>query len=356
MVTINRADFAVTWRTSYPSVLSPTPGRLVTRQGHRAAFEGSGVDLGRPWESEMDPDHWSSFWSYYLGGPDRGCKKARRGLGADAAWEYIVPFRLRQTATITGPAGSVAEAQVLVYPSAITVTIRVTATDMWPLDTLASALATIRSVKQWSLVTGGSTSSHRSLDGIATDLRDDAARWLTDGNVPQPGPQTVLSVAAPIAGEGDGAALNLDSATASSCLAGLAVLGPPGPLNPSRLLDANTDTRLGGRFYVVGSGHAIWHPAYLLDETQQYKLACLLRNHADLVAHIAALAGIVSWAGDQVAQQIPIPVATQPLVRKAIERLEQLSQGDKEKTYRSGLAKKRIEPTLEIGLAIRKAL
>jgi hypothetical protein len=355
MATINRADFAVTWRTSYPSVLSPTPGRLVTRQRFRSAFEESGAHLGRPWESETDPGHWSFFWSYFLGGQNSGPKKLR-SLGADAAWEYIVPFRLRQTATITGSAGNAAQAQVLIYPSAIAVIIRVAATGTWVLDALASGLATIRSGRQWTLTTGGSTSSRRSLDGIATDLRDNAARWLTDQSAPEPGPQTMLTVAAPIAGEGDAAAFSLDNETAKSCLAGLAVLGPPGSLNPSRLLDANTNTRLGGRFYVLSDGHAIWHPAYLLDGAERHKLVCLLQNHADLVAHIAALAGIVSWAGDQVAGHMPIPVATQPLVRKAIERLEQLSKGDKEKTYRSGLAKQRIEPTLETGRAVRSAL
>jgi hypothetical protein len=355
MATINRADFAMTWRTSYPSVLSPTLGRFVTRQGYRSAFDGSGADLGRPWENETDPGHWSSFWSYYLGGQNRGPKKLRT-LGADTAWEYVVPFRLRQTATITGPAGTAAEAQVLAYPSAIAVNIRVTASATWPLEALASSLAAIRSGRQWTLTTAGSTSSRRSLDGIATDLREDAAKRLTDGRFPEPGRQAMLSVAAPIAGQGDAAAFELDNQAAKSCLAGLAVLGPSGPLNPGHLLDANTNTRLGGRFYVLSDGHAIWHPAYLLDAAQGYKLVCLLRNHADLVAHIAALEGIVSWAGDQVAGRIPIPVATQPLVRRAIERLEQLYQGDKEKTYRSGLAQKRIEPTLETARAVRRVV
>ena len=87
-------------------------------------------------------------------------------------------------------------------------------------------------------------------------MRDDAARWLTDQSAPEPGPQAVLSAAAPIAGEGDEAAFSLDNETAKSCLAGLAVLGPPGALNPGRILETNTDTRLGGRFYVVGGGHA----------------------------------------------------------------------------------------------------
>ncbi|HVD23612.1 MAG TPA: hypothetical protein VNC23_11010 [Lapillicoccus sp.] len=231
-----------------------------------------------------------------------------------------------------------------------------TAIGPWPLDALASGLATIRDGRQWTLTIGARTSSRRSLEGIATNLRDDAARWLTDQSAPEPGPQAVLSAAAPIAGEGDEAAFSLDNETAKSCLAGLAVLGPPGALNPGRILETNTDTRLGGRFYVVGGGHAIWHPAYMLNKAKRNKLVCLLRNHGDLVAHITAMAGIVSRAGDMVAGHIPIPIATQPLVRKAIERLEQLYQGDKEKTYRSGLAKKRIEPTLETARSVRKAL
>jgi hypothetical protein len=351
MATITRADFAVIWRTTYPSMLARVPGRMVTRKGYMSAFDGLGANFGRPWEIENDRKHWSWFWSYYLGGPDR-----TRKLTADGAWERIVPLRRRQATTIAGPVSTESEAQVFVYPHAITVIIRVTATGAWPLSSLASALATIRSDKQWSLTTVHSVSSNRSLDGIATDLRDDAAAWLATGSAPEPGPQVVLTVAAPIVGEGDPASFWLTDEAARRCLAGLAVLGPPGPLHEDRLLETNSDTRLGGQMYVVSGGHAVWHPTHFLEDPLCHKLVCLLRNHADLVSHIAALAGIVSWAGDQVGDRLQIPIAAQPLLKNAIARLEQLSEGNREKTYRSGVAKKRIEPLLETARVVLEAL
>jgi hypothetical protein len=158
------------------------------------------------------------------------------------------------------------------------------------------------------------------------------------------GSQVALSVAAPAAGSGPAASFDLGSQEAASCLAGLSVLGPPGALVPAHLLDANSDPRLSGRVYALAGGHAIWHPAAFLRQPANEPLACLVDNHTDLVAHIVALGGIASWAAERIALHAPVPVAVQPLAKRAALRLSQLHEGLPNKTYRSGIAKVRIDP------------
>jgi hypothetical protein len=249
--------------------------------------------------------------------------------------------------TVAAPVDVEAHADVWVYPSAISVIVRATVTGASPLNGLASKLATLRKSDDWGLTTPQTTSTNRNLDGIATDLRDRARAFLTDGKPPEAGPQVVLTVAAPLAGKGPPASFDLADATVSSCLAGLAVLGPPGTLVKTSLLEQNSDARLSGRVYVLTGGHAVWAPTYFIQQPEGDPIGCLHRNQTDLVSHIAALTGIVSWASNQVAANVAIPIPVQPLVKLAVLRLEQLHAGLSEKTYRSGIAKARVEPLLD---------
>jgi hypothetical protein len=245
--------------------------------------------------------------------------------------------------------------QVLVYPSAIVVIIRVDAAGTWPLEQFAAELAAIRNAKAWSLTTPGGTSHNRNLDGIAADLRDRAAPLLSSGAPPPAGVQEVLTVTAPLAGEGDDSAFALTNPTASACLVGLSVLGPPGALQKDHLLDENSDPRYGARVYALKSGHAIWNAHDLVVPPTGDPIGCLHRNQTELVAHITALASVVSWAADQI-QGAGVPLAVQPLVKRAADRLDQLERGNTVKTYRSGIAKVRIEPLRDKLDAVAAAL
>jgi hypothetical protein len=317
-------------------------------------FDDRAPELGLPWEDEDGQEHWSRFWSSYLGAP-----KQLRTLGADSAWERVVPLRWTAPADVAGPDDQhvTATASVLVHPSSISVIIRVDATGPWPLARLASSLAAIREGRNWALQTATATSKGRTLKGIAQALRDEVAGLLlTGGDLLEPASETEYSIAAPLTGDGDIAAFALDEESASSCLAGIAVLGRPGKLVPSHLLEENSDPEYGARIYELNRGHAIWHPANVLEPPSDDPLGCMLHNHMHLVAQIAALGAIVSWAAEQVEAHVQIPVAVHPLVTKAADRLEQLHVGKREKTYRAGIAKRRTEPYLPAINAIRSGL
>jgi hypothetical protein len=352
MTTIRRALFAVIWTTIYPGLMSAGGGRLITRRDYASVFDGlDGGELRLPWATDPGDPHWSRFWAHYVGKPER-----IRQLTADAAFDRVLPFAWSHRSTVTGPVGTDAEANVLLYPSAIAVTVHVEVTGEWSLNDLATGIAAIRNSREWTLTTAESVAKGRSLDGIATDMRDRAAKLLASGPPPEAGQQSVLTVAAPASGEGEIASFDLRDETASGCLVGLAVLGPPGTLNEEHLLKENSDPRYGARVYALKSGHAIWHPKNVLDQPKGDPIKCLHRNHTDLVAHVAALAGVVSWAGDQLGAPGGIPVSVQPHVKRAAERLDQLDAGNTVKTYRSGIATTRIEPVRNTVKAVKAAL
>lgn len=335
MPTITRASFALVWMTFYASVLQPARGRLVTREGYAAVYDNRPSDLGFPWHAQ----HWDWFWAYYLGGPDRV-----RGLSVDAAWERVVPFRWVHGSTVQTAADASTTVEVLIYPASIAVVIRVDADGGWPLDRVGAELSDLRDATDWELVAAGGVSAGRSLDGIATDLRNKAAALLTGDGAPDPGTQQVLTVAAPLMAEAKNPeSLDLDDETVKACLAGLANVGPPGKLSADRLLDENRNTKLPARVYDVGDGHAIWAPGHMLAPQQNDPLGCLFSNQTTLVAHISALSALVSWATERIAGG-GVPTNLVPVVKLAGFRLEQLAVGDRAKTYRSELAKKRIEP------------
>src|SRR5204862_7019099 len=108
---ITEALLALTQTTTYSSALAGTGSDRLTRTGYTEAFPQN--DL--PWAD----GHWSAFWAYYMGGREHGPGNFWKPT-ADAGFEYVIPFRWMHSATIAGPAKADIDAEVLVYPSAIT--------------------------------------------------------------------------------------------------------------------------------------------------------------------------------------------------------------------------------------------
>jgi hypothetical protein len=337
MTAITRASFDLIWTTTYSSLLGPGRGRLTTQKGYTSVFTARPGGLLLPWEDR----HWSFFWSYYLGGPKR-----LRDLSANGAWERLVPFRTPEVLSIGAPAGAAATATVLVYPTAISVVIKVDVTGNWAVSELADALSALRRRRDFALTMLAGASTDRTLDGIAAAIRDEAATFLAEGSLTEPGTTIATSAAAPLAAIGEDAPLALTEADAKACLAGLASLGPPGALQDASLFKENTNTNLSGRVYAPKDGHALWHPVGMFKQLPADPIDCLLSNQTALVAHISALSALVSWAGDRAKRRIQIPAEPLVLAKLAAFRLDQLHTGDKTRTYRSELAKVRIDPLL----------
>jgi hypothetical protein len=136
-------------------------------------------------------------------------------------------------------------------------------------------------------------------------------------------------------------------------VAGLAGLGPPGALIAANLLPENSNTNRSARIYCIGDGHAIWKTDAIGGGTLTGAVDCLQRNHTAVVAQIAGLGGMVNWAADRVARHLPVDVAVQPVLERALRILYRLHDG--QKTYRSEVAKARVAPILADMDAIKVA-
>jgi hypothetical protein len=346
VLAFTRAAFAVSWTTMYPSLLSSADGSLVTRHGYATRLNEPG--LGLPWQTRERRVGSSPFWTYYLDSSAR----LLGPLHPDVAWDHLIPFhRIDEPDTVIDDLGGQASAaaDVLIYPSSVSVVIRVTASGSWPLAQLAPALAAMRVRKRWTLQTQGALLTSGNLDRIAGVLRDRTALLLTDGDLGDSTPPIVVTVAAPLSAEATDTtkgmrALDVTNGNddARACLAGLARLEPKGDFDEDRLLKKNESPKRSGRVYALRKGHAIWYEDYLLDHPDGVRPGRLLRNHTDLVTHIAALEGIVSWAAKQLNNSVRVPVAVQPLIKRAALRLRLLYKA--EATYRAEVAEKRIEP------------
>jgi len=343
--TVCRAAFSVTWTTHYPDLIGEPRGRLVTRDGFTAQFDAGSPELGKPWHITRPERHWNRFWSSYLRRPELVRKD---DVDADMAWTRVVPFQWWHRESLAGPAE--AEAKVLVYPAAIAVSITVVATEPWPVGQLADALATLRKATTWAV---GAGAANRNLDGIATELTAAAATRFLGADLGAPEPVEVYTVAAPVEVSGD--LPGIGDPIVNACLPGLAVLGPPGDFDERRLLGANSHTRLVARYYLQSQGHAIWPPAVLFTRSAD-SVGCLLHNHTDLAAHLAALTSTARWAAGAITNGTAIPPPVHSLVENSVSRLAELHKGDRQQTYRSGIAKAQIEPLLPQLLTVDAAM
>lgn len=341
MAAITRGVFSVSWVTTFPALLA-SGGGLTTFKAYLDAYHR----FGRPWAAEPS---WSWFWSRYLGDP-----KKLRTLTADAGWEYVVPLWVPLEDRVGGPQGTTPQASAFLYPAGVAVVVRVEVGGKWDPAGFAAEVARLRGANEWTLETGGGSSGGRSLDGIATDLRDEITETLgwTPGDAPAPG---VLTVAAPLAGE-SGGKLDIGTPEVDACVAGLGFLARPGQLKNENLLGANTNPAWGARTYVTKTGVALWHRDNIVDPPPKDSLGCLHRNQTSLVVHVRALADLVRWAHDRIQANVEVQLDAHPVLQRAVCRLEHLHAGDETRTYRSEVAQRRIEPLLTEIAAVKNVV
>jgi hypothetical protein len=331
LTSLTRAAFSACWIWTYPHILSTGNGALLDFVGYRDGFNS----FRRPWEAKTS---WSRFWAYY-----QASETATKDPSVDKGWDYMVPLWRESKSTITAPSGAAGETSVLLYPTAIAVVLRVEASGDWTPGDLATHLHGLRISNEWELVTPAAKTPSRSLAGIASEFRTEAEAVLSPDHG-KPSVPSVMTVAAPLEGDGPAEELELAQPAAKAALAGLASLSPPGTLLESQLLEETSDTGLGARLYVTKKGHAIWHPVKIVARSSKDPLGCFHRNQTDLAVQIAALADSVSWAHDAITAGQAIPGNVQEVLKRAVTRLNRLEEGDPKKTYRSGLAKARITP------------
>jgi hypothetical protein len=345
MATITDVRFCVVWSWTYTSVLKRPFGALVLRSGYSEAIAQADQRGWRfPWSGE---GHWSRFWSAYLGGPER-----LRGTSTDMAWDRLVPLRWGELWNYGGPEAWV-EMEAFLHPTAVTVIATVDASGSWNVTDLAQSIAELRRSRSYGRDGSGSV-ANRKLDGLALEMREAVQdRLLLGGALGEPAYSSTTTVTAALGGTGKTGELAVTLPAVQACIAGLAGLGPPGPMLATNLLPSNTNTNRSARIYCIGDGQAIWRPDAIITQPDNDPVGCLLLNHATGIGHIAGLRGLIEWAGDLVARNIPIDEAVHPLLERALHRLYQLHRGDK--TYRSEALKVRIDPLLPRMDAIRAA-
>lgn len=347
MATIERTLFSVVKTTSYHDVLNnPALGSMSTWASYGFTFRSLGHALDLPWRIPAPGGHWSQMWSYYLGSPTYlKSPTARTSLTAERAWEFVVPFELTDRVFISRPDGTHGEVRRLLYPAAVVVIVSVEVLGQAGLEDLARSIAEVRGAGDWVV---GAAVRNRTIDGIMAQCRDNAAELLVKGAVPEASGETTYTVAGPASGDTEASLLNIDRPEIAATVAGLATLSPPGIFEASKLIAANHDSKWPTRAYVTKKGHALWNESLLAGGGTPAKkdtIGCLLRNHTDLAAHIDACLTTVTWAAPLVRTNSVFPKQGAALVDPATRRLQRLFLGESE-TYRSEVAKRRIEPFL----------
>jgi hypothetical protein len=342
---VSRTLYSLIATTGFTDLLDDvTTGALATRRGYTATYDALGGDLALPWRTR----HWSRFWSNYL----PGAGQLRQGPGSDRAWEYVLPFEVVPEVPIDAGGGATGALRRYLYPWAVVSVADVELDRVIPAAQLAASVAKTRRDRVWQLP--GEAGAH-NLDHLlrrATEqLRD---RLFTTQGLELPGVTTVRSVTAPTQGDLSETEVALpgqtgfDPLATGATIAGLAVLAPPSVFRDERLVAANSSGDRATRVYVAEEGHVLWSAQHLRGDvgTSSGSLACLLRNHADSVSHIEALVFAMRWAADRVRSKKGLSDGQAALISPVLHRLRSLHEGDKNKTYASDVAKRRIEPFL----------
>ena len=349
------AVFSLVWCRTVPETLFAPFGPRVTRKGFGDAYTADiAAEMAfAPWE--LSDSAWPRFWSNYLRKPQR----MRTDLSLDVAWAFLVPLAWNHTRNFEGPDNTDTTFDLWIYPFGIVVIARVHVVGSWTLSELPDALRRLRRSQNYTATSENGETRNRNLDGIASDLANLAANWITPTGItaPSEGVGDPLSITTVLSGTEDASAWAIGQPIVDSCLAGLAGLGPPGVLRQEQLLAANNRSEFAARVCFDGAGHVIWRADVAAEEASG-ALACLQRNHTEAVAHVAALGAITTWAAEQIAEHIAIAPQLRAIVDTAVFRLSALDQPKrKNDTYRAGILAKRIDPIRDdITLVQKKGL
>lgn len=340
---VSRTVYAQILAAHYASALAdPASAALATSQGYAREYAGMAEHgLGLPWHDE----HWTRFWTNYL----HGVRNLKAGVGADRAWDFLVPFEVLPVLELTGAEGASARVRTFLYPASVVAVVEVELRSEIPFEQLAARVSASRG-PEWQ---SGPASQRRNLAGLLDEaVSRGAARLL--GGAPAYDESVSLSVAVPACGSLSAAQAALPSADAvdtltAKTIAGLATLAPPGGYVAERLLDANSAGDAQTRTYLTQRGHVLWHPDALTQpctDDGRDTAGCLMRNHVALVAHVEALGFVARWAASRMRDHTGLTDPQARLVRRATDRLLSLSEGNRGKTYRSQVASLRIKPLL----------
>jgi hypothetical protein len=333
---INEISFSLVWCRFVPETLVAPFGMLTSGAGYRSAFTDGipGVEFHPPWW-DRDTVKWSRFWSSYL-----HQARAIREISADAAWDFLLPLALSEdhVGSLTGPVPETTGGfDVWLFPHAVVVIATVVASGSWSPSEAAAAAAALPDSNGYERDGHG----HRNLDGLASDFADLGAAILTP-SAPQSGVANPLAIAAGIEATGDASALEITKPAIAKAVAGMAQLATKGTPNAAHLLEANTDPRRAGRVYWESEGHVIWNADAMIATPERSR--CIQRNHTHALAVTSAFSALVTWAAEEVRARRPVPGQVHDLLARCMHRLAQLDEGDKNKTYRSGIVQQRIVP------------
>ena len=332
----------------------PERGTLSTQAGYSSAFATLGSELVLPWKPTVSPAKWSRFWSNYIG-PGQLEK-----IQPERAWEYAVPFHGAVQTALTGPAGARGTLHACVFPTAVVVTASLELDGPTELSELADVVRDLARSGSW---TAEGSTQPGSLEALMGQAETSMKARLTGAPL-APSATFTRSIVAPAAGTLGEDEADVAGAAAGPVVAGLARLAPPSTFEPGRLVDENASGDLQTRLYVGDDGHALWN-AGLLQGQEPWSpdpIGCLVNSHADLIAQVEVCASVVRWAADRLSDGIAFSGPQLRLVVPAMTRLRALYDGvkdatkPKKQTYRSAIAKRRIEPDVAALQSVEAAL
>ncbi|MGD0007192.1 MAG: hypothetical protein ABSE93_01430 [Terriglobia bacterium] len=316
---------------------------LKKSERYREVFEntlaGKGLaGLEVPWHKRKK----QFFWKYYLAGP------ALEAVSGKQAWEHVVPLRAKLPVTVKDWKKGIVTLEGFYYPHGLALAVTFRVNGPFTLDDAVKLAYDIRDGGEKFITQEDKL--ERSLDSLGenglTQMRN---TLFKQGGVPgkqgeaftiftlvKGDPFTPFELGGPVHRA-------LQSVTEWMPDPETATLRPL----PEVQVPLRGSAAAGSILFGRRRGRAIWLPGlFAKKDPKKPSLGCYHRNVLFASMQVDSLGGLVKGTANLLRNQTPLAKLDMTLkacARNAIDRLRELYEGDKDKTYRSNSPKAQIE-------------
>jgi hypothetical protein len=282
------------------------------------------------------------FWKYYLAGP------ALEAVSGKQAWEHVVPLRAKLPVTVKDWKKGIVTLEGFYYPHGLALAVTFRVNGPFTLDDAVKLAYDIRDGGEKFITQEDKL--ERSLDSLGenglTQMRN---TLFKQGGVPgkqgeaftiftlvKGDPFTPFELGGPVHRA-------LQSVTEWMPDPETATLRPL----PEVQVPLRGSAAAGSILFGRRRGRAIWLPGlFAKKDPKKPSLGCYHRNVLFASMQVDSLGGLVKGTANLLRNQTPLAKLDMTLkacARNAIDRLRELYEGDKDKTYRSNSPKAQIE-------------